>query len=54
MISASCVDPLNPKIPEISLAGFSVSVGPVLGLHGRVFRVPEQFGAPSSIAFGFV
>ena len=54
MVPASCVNSLNPKIPKISLPGFSVSVGPILGFHGRVFGVPEQFGAPSSIAFGFI
>jgi hypothetical protein len=54
MIPASRVDSLNPKIPEISLSGFSVAVGPILGLHGCVFCVPEQFGAPPSIAFGFI
>ena len=54
MVSASCINSLNPKIPEISLPSFSVSVGPILGLHGRVFCVPEQFGAPSPVAFGFI
>ena len=54
MVPASRINSLNPKIPKISLPGFSVSVGPIPGLHGRVFCVPEQFGTPSSIAFGFI
>jgi hypothetical protein len=45
---------LNPKVTKIALPGFSIPIGPVLGLHGRVFRVPEEFGAPSSVAFRFV
>jgi len=54
MLPASCVDSLNPKIPKIALTGFPVPIGPILGLHGSVFRVSEQFGAPSSVAFRLV
>jgi hypothetical protein len=53
-IPASCVDSLNPKIPKIALTGFPVPIGPILGLHRSVFRVPEQFGSPSSVAFRLV
>lgn len=54
MLPASGINSLNPKIPKISLPSFSVPISPVLGLHGRVFCVSEQFGAPSSIAFRFI
>ena len=54
MFPASCVDSLDPKIPEIALTGFPVPVGPSLGFKGSVFRVPEQFGATSSIPFRLV
>jgi len=42
VITAGSINSLNPKIPEISFPGFSVSIGPILSLHGRVFRVPEE------------
>ena len=51
---ASGVDSLNPKIPKIALSGFPVPISPILGLEGSVFRVPEQFGAPSSVTFRLV
>jgi hypothetical protein len=54
LVAASCINSLNPQIAKISLPRFSVPVGPILGLPGRVFSVPEKFGAPSPVAFGFI
>jgi hypothetical protein len=54
MVAASCINSLNPKIAKIALPRFSVPVSPILGLHGRVFGVPEKFGAPSPVTFRFI
>ena len=43
------VQTLDPKIPERAFARFAVAIGPVLGLHRRVFRVAEQFGTATAI-----
>jgi len=46
------VEPLDPQITERALAGFAIAIGPILGLHGRIFGVTEKFGSASAKAFG--
>src|SRR4030081_2797952 len=37
------VEPLDPEITESAFARFAIAIGPILGLHRRVLRVPEKF-----------
>ena len=45
----SSVEPLNPEHAEVAFAGFAIPVGPIFGLHHRVFRVTKEFGPASAI-----
>jgi len=37
------VETLDPKITKCALASFAVAIGPILGLHDRVFGVTKKF-----------
>ena len=46
------VQPLDPEIAESALARFAIAIGPIFGLHRRVFRVTEKFRTAAAITFG--
>src|SRR5439155_23434691 len=47
------IETLNPKITKCAFARFAIAIGPILGLHDRVFRVAKQFRPAPSITFRF-
>src|SRR5262245_15219530 len=47
------VETLDPKITKCALASFAVAIGPILGLHDRVFGVTKKFRTAAAVTLGF-
>ena len=43
---------MDPKIAKCAFSRFAIPIGPILGLHSRVFGVTEKFGSAAAIPFG--
>lgn len=50
-LPACRIDSLDPKVAKVSLAGLSIPVRPIFGLHRRVFSISKQLGPTTSVAF---
>ena len=48
------VQALDPKIAECSFAGLAIALGPILALHGRIFRVAKEFRTAAAVTFGLI
>src|SRR5437870_2400943 len=45
---------LDPKIAKCAFARLTITIGPILAFHGRVFGVTEKYRTASAVTFRFL